>query len=89
MLVLFWLLIVPLLVLFLGEKLLKKEYRIWKSVVSITVFYSFMVFMIYDHYKTDYFALMMGSFVWNVLIMVVIMVVDVDDKRSGKKAGSM
>jgi len=38
----------------------------------MTIFYAIMVFMIYDHYKTDLFQIMMVSFVVNTIVVFII-----------------
>ena len=58
----FWFLLCPALTLYLNALLLRKSYRIWKALISMVAFYGFMVFMIYKHFATDFFAVMMISF---------------------------
>ena len=73
---LFWLIIVPGVALFLNVKLLKETKPGWKVVVGLTSFYGFMIMMTYQHHATDYFAVMMFSFVWNLLMIMVVMLSD-------------
>lgn len=62
-LLLFWFVIVPGVAVFLNAKLLKETKPGWKVVVGLISFYSFMIMMTYQHYATDYFAVMMFSFI--------------------------
>lgn len=80
-LLLFWFFICPSFTLFLSSKILKERHRVWKALVSLVVFYAFMVFMIYKHFESDVFAVMMLSFVWNALIMVIVILTGWDDER--------
>ena len=77
--------IFPGTILYLNAKLLGDKNKIWKSIVSLTSFYSFMVFMIYKHYQSDFFTLMMASFVWNLFIMLLVMFIERQDRISTKK----
>jgi hypothetical protein len=79
-----WFVILPGIILYLSSKLLRKEHRVWKAMVSMITFYGFMVFMIYKHYATDFFMLMMISFLWNSGVMITVMLVERDDSISGK-----
>jgi hypothetical protein len=79
---LLWFIIFPGIILYLSAKLLRDKNKMWKSIVSLTIFYSFMVFMIYKHYQSDFFALMMASFVWNFFIMILVMFIERQDKIS-------
>ena len=84
---LFWFIIVPGLSLFLNAEFFKTKINSWRAMVSMTIFYAFMVFMTYKHFETDFFAVMMLSFLWNLLIMVVVMLIEGDHKRSAKQQG--
>jgi len=83
--ILFWFIILPGIILYLSSKLLRKEHSVWKAMVSMATFYGFMVFMTYKHYATDYFMLVMISFLWNSGVMIIVMLVGRDDNISGKK----
>lgn len=43
-----------------------------ESLTGLMLFYAIMVFMIYEHYKTDYFQLMMLSCLVNVALVTAI-----------------
>ena len=75
-LLMFWFVVVPLVILFLSAKFFKERNTLWRSLMSLVIFYSFMVFMIYKHYQSDFFLIMMVSFVWNALIMLSVIAVD-------------
>jgi len=81
-LIVFWFFIVPFLTLFLSSRLLKEDHVTAKTMVSLTAFYSLMVFMIYEHFQSDYFAVMMFSFLYNFLILGLVMFVQRHDRIS-------
>jgi len=68
----FWFFVAPFLALYLPVTVSGSENRGFKSSVGLVIFYSFMVFMIYDHYQSDYFRVMMFSFVVNFLVVLLI-----------------
>ena len=69
---LFWFLLVPGVTYFLSQKTVSGSQRIKVSLSSLLLFYSVMVFMIYDHYKFDYFQVMMWSYVWNSIFLFLL-----------------
>ncbi len=71
-LLLFWFVAIPTLAIFLPAKLSKSTNQLLKSILGVTVFYAIMVFMIYEHVKTDYFQIMIASFVVNVIIVLLV-----------------
>lgn len=79
-LVIFWFLIVPFVILFLTSWLLKEDHITIKPLVSLIVFYSFLVWMIYKHFESDAFAIMMFSFLYNFLVMCLVMFVQRHDE---------
>lgn len=70
---LFWLIIIPAVTIYLPQLISKNKDHLWESLIGMTIFYAFMVFMIYDHYKTDYFKLIMVSFVVNMMVVLMIL----------------
>ncbi|MEX2231293.1 MAG: hypothetical protein WD824_03990 [Cyclobacteriaceae bacterium] len=86
---LLWFIIFPGIILYLSAMLLRERNKMWKSIVSLTSFYGFMVFMIYKHYQSDFFTLMMASFVWNFFVMILVMFIEGQDKVAthGRTAG--
>src|SRR5688572_31410828 len=81
---LFWFVILPLIILYLSSKLIQSANRnkLWYAMISMVCFYGFVVFMTYKHYQTDFFTLTMASFVWNLLITLLIIFVERQDKIS-------
>lgn len=71
-LILFWLLLTPGLSIYLPTLVLRNKNHLFESLVGLMIFYVIMVFMIYDHYKTDYFQLMILSCAINVILVSVI-----------------
>jgi type IV secretory pathway TraG/TraD family ATPase VirD4 len=69
---LFWFVLIPVISIYLPALISSSKNHILKSVIGLLLFYGIMVFMIYDHYKTDYYKIMMISCVINgVLVFVV------------------
>jgi len=80
--VLFWFFILPGLIIFLCSKFFNSPSGIRNAMVTIVIFYSFMVFMIYRHFPSDFFTLMMISFLWNFLIMIIVRLSERDGQAS-------
>lgn len=70
--ILFWLVITPALTSYLPTIISKNKNHLMESLMGLAIFYAFMVFMIYDHYKTDYFLIMMASLVVNMMVVLMI-----------------
>jgi hypothetical protein len=70
-LILFWFVLTPGLTIYLPTLVSSKKNHLFESFTGLVIFYGLMVFMIYDHYKTDYFQLMMVSCVINVIVVSV------------------
>ena len=71
-LILFWLVLTPGLTIYLPPIVSSNKNHLFESLVGLTIFYAIMVFMIYDHYKTDYFQIMILSFVINLILVSVV-----------------
>jgi hypothetical protein len=71
-LVLFWFLLVPGLTIYLPTIVSSCKNHLLESLLGMTIFYALMVFMIYDHYKTDYFQVMAVSSIVNLVLIFVI-----------------
>ena len=71
-LLLFWFAIVPALTIYLPAKVSKQTNHLVESLVGMTIFYGFMVFMTYSHYKTDYFQVMMTSYIVNIVMVTAL-----------------
>ena len=70
--ILFWFVFTPALSVYLPTLVSDNKTHLFESVVGLVIFYGIMVFMIYDHYKSDYFKLMMISCVINVIVVLVL-----------------
>jgi hypothetical protein len=81
-LLLFWFIIHPVVTIYLSVKLLKGYYRMSQAILALLSFHAFVIFMIYDHYQSDYFLLMIVSMVYNTLVMLVVVFVDWHDARN-------
>jgi hypothetical protein len=78
----FWFIILPVLSIYLSSRFLGKKTGVLHAMAVLVFFYSFMVFMIYKHFQTDFFAVMMISMFWNLLIMTFVWLTEADDKVS-------
>jgi hypothetical protein len=67
--VVFWLLLTPALAIYLPTLASSNKNHLFESVSGMIIFYTFMVFMIYDHYKTDMFQFMIWSCVINLILV--------------------
>ena len=70
-LILFWFILVPGLSIFLPTKASNSKSHFLESLFGLIIFYAFMVFMIYEHYKTDYFLLMAISGALNMIVVAM------------------
>jgi hypothetical protein len=71
-LILFWLIIIPGLTIYLPTIISSNKSHLFKSLVGMLIFYGIMVFMIYDHYDSDYFKVMIVSGVMNLVFVSMI-----------------
>jgi hypothetical protein len=69
---LFWFVILPSAIIYLPAKVSKNENQLVESIFGLLIFYALMVFMIYDHYKSDFFLVMMVSCGINLVIVTII-----------------
>lgn len=67
---LFWFVVLPISV-YLLLKALRHGNR-WHPLVATTFIYLWTFFMIYKHYASDYFVLVLISFVFNGIIMFLV-----------------
>ncbi len=68
-LLLFWFILVPFISI-LSSRFYNKINKNWiAAITGCIIFYLFMVFMIYSHYKTDFFKVMMISSVSSIFII--------------------
>jgi hypothetical protein len=71
-LVIFWFGIVPGLSISLPRLVSSNNYILLKSLIGMILFYALMVFMIYEHYQTDYFQVMIVSCVFNLALVSLV-----------------
>jgi len=69
---LFWFVITPTLAIYLPTFVSRNKSHFFESTIGLIIFYGLMVFMIYDHYKTDFFKVMIASCLVNVVLISVI-----------------
>ena len=68
----FWFVIIPGLAIYLPTKFSRNRFHLFESFAGLLIFYALMVFMIYDHFKTDYFQIMILSFAINLMVVSLI-----------------
>lgn len=68
-LLVFWFVLIPVLTFYLPTIISKNQNHLYESLVGLLVFYGLMVFLIYDHYTTDYFQIMVLSLVINLILV--------------------
>jgi hypothetical protein len=68
-LILFWFVLIPAGAIYFPALVSKNKNHLVESLFGLTIFYAIMVFMIYDHYKTDYFQIMIWSCALNLLFI--------------------
>ena len=69
---LFWFVLVPMLAIYLPTKISKNKNHLFESLAGLIFFYAIVVFMIYEHFNTDYFQVMMLSCGINIVLIVVV-----------------
>ncbi len=69
---LFWFILLPILINKLPSIISKKNHYLKPSLVGLILFYAFLVFMIYEHYQTDLFQIMLFSFVFNLFLILFV-----------------
>ncbi len=79
---LFWFLITPVSIIYLSSKISSGGNILSQAMIALISFYSMVIFMIYEHFQSDYFLIVAASFLFNLLVMMVAMIVDRDDKKS-------
>lgn len=71
-LLLFWFLFIPFLASTLPTIISKNDLEVKHPIAGLILFYAIMVFMIYEHFQTDYFIVMMMSLVCNIGVVSLI-----------------
>lgn len=69
---LFWFVITPALAIYLPAIVSRNKSHFFESSMGLTIFYGLMIFMIYDHYKTDLFKVIIVSCLVNLILISVI-----------------
>lgn len=69
---LFWFVLTPGLTIYLPTIVSKRKNHLYESLIGLIIFYTIMIFMIYDHYKSNYFQIMILSGMINIIIVFVI-----------------
>lgn len=70
-LLLFWFVLIPGISMNLPSLVSSNQNHLIETVLGLIIFYSIIVFMIYDHYQTDYFKAMIVSFVINLIVVAI------------------
>ena len=70
--VLYWFIAVPVMSFVLPTLIRPHGSHLIESLLGLTVFYAFMGFMIYKHFTSDFFTLMMVSFVFNLIVIALL-----------------
>ena len=68
----FWFIITPGIAIFLPTRIMGSKNHVPESLLGLIFFYGIMVFMIYDHFNTDYFQLMLFSSMINLVLILVV-----------------
>ncbi|KOF03389.1 hypothetical protein OB69_05685 [Roseivirga seohaensis subsp. aquiponti] len=80
--VVFWFVVIPLVSHLIPRKVFKSTNPMKESIIGLTIFYTLMTFMIYEH--SDFLQLMLISFVVNLLALFFI---QLDKKVNREVAG--
>ena len=82
-------LIIPTLNVFLSKVISGNKNLALKSLISLFVFYGIMVFMIYKHYQSDFFKVMMMSLGYNTFILFMWMMSTWFDRRKIRRIAEL
>ena len=69
---LFWFIIAPCLTIILPVLFSKNPHHLYESLLGLMIFYAINIFMIYEHYKSDYFLIMILSLISNIILISAI-----------------
>ncbi|HEY1023745.1 MAG TPA: hypothetical protein VGE26_01170 [Sphingobacteriaceae bacterium] len=69
---LFWFVFTPALAIYLPGLVSSNKDHLVESVAGLMIFYGFIVFMIFDHYKSDLFRVMVMSGLINLVMVSAI-----------------
>lgn len=71
----FWFFIVPVIAITIPSIISKNTYSIiLLASIGSLLFYTFVIFITYKHYQTDYFKVMMASMIWNSALMIFLVI---------------
>lgn len=79
--VIFWLVLTPALTAYLPTLISRNKNLLAESLTGLLIFYALMIFMIYDHYKTDLFLIMMVSCLVNLGLVTIIYMVTKEGRK--------
>jgi hypothetical protein len=82
---LFWFMVIPASTVYLPKRISKNKDHLFESLMGLLVFYGIMVFLIYSHYKSDYFKVIIISCVIN-LVTVTFVTLIIKPPRQTTKA---
>jgi len=68
-LLLFWFILIPVISIYLPTKIFKNEDWLIQALGGLVLFYGVMVLMIFKHYQTDYFKIMIVSGGVNLVVV--------------------
>jgi len=71
-LLVFWFVMVPWIAMYLPSKVSKSKNHLIESLAGLVIFYSLMVFLIYEQFRSDYFFVMMVSCGVNLIVVSAI-----------------
>jgi len=71
-LLVFWFAVVPLLTLYLPHVVFRSQRHVYESLGGLYIFYCATMLLIYGHYKSDFFELMMVSWLVNTFAVLAI-----------------
>ena len=72
---LFWFVIVPLIAVNVPVIISSRRNHLIKSLTGLVLLYGLMVFMIYDHYQTDLFKILMVSAAFNIVLTTIVILI--------------
>lgn len=71
-LLIFWFILTPVVAEYLPTIFSKNKSLMTESLIGMLIFYSLLVFMIYEHYQTDLFSIMVASCLINLASITII-----------------
>ena len=65
----FWFILVPGLTYSFPVLIFKEKVHPIQAIIGLLIFYALLIFMIYDHFQSDYFKIMILSLVTNMILV--------------------